>query len=150
MIYKRVPCPKCGRLIADNWLVRHLNEEHPPPLLLNVDELDPECRSLLEAMNEFSGIRAVDSCCGHWQRAFEIWFVADDLDSLPPLLYWIDVCHSGCPGWHVVAQTDCGMSPVVFRLEGPIGAFADAETIATKMREYLRGVRGKANDANRS
>ena len=36
--YARVPCPKCGKLVAENWMVRHLKAEHPlpPPLVVRV------------------------------------------------------------------------------------------------------------------
>lgn len=134
--YARVPCPECGKMVAENWLVRHLKAEHPipPP---DYSDIDAECQSLVAAMNAFSGIRTVESCCGHGERPFRIWFVVDDLSDLPPLLYWTDVCHTRCGGWCVTVETDCGMSPVVFKLEGPVGAFGDAETMARLMQEYL-------------
>jgi len=131
-----MPCPECGEMVAENWLLRHLKAEHPVPPP-DYSDIDVECRLLVAAMNKFPGIETIESCCGHGERPLKIWFVADDLDVLPPLLYWTDVCHTGCGGWCVMVETDCAMSPVVFRLEGPVGAFVDAETMAVKMQEHL-------------
>lgn len=102
-------------------------------------DLDPECQALCEAMNNLPGIMTISSCCGHGNTPFGIWFVADELRDLPRLLYWFDVCHSGAVGWQVIAKTDCGMSPVTFRVEGPTGdeAYAEAKEIADMILESL-------------
>lgn len=138
----RIRCPQCRDLI-DGSLQRHLepggecrgrSRKWPG--------LDYQCRALVAAMNEFPGIRTTESCCGHGERPFRVWFVADDLDALPALVYWTDPRHTGCYGWRVIALSDCARLPLKFRLEGPIGAFAEADMIAAKMREYIvkRGV----------
>lgn len=31
--YKRVKCPVCGKEVAENWYIRHLNREHPVRLM---------------------------------------------------------------------------------------------------------------------
>lgn len=92
--------------------------------------MDPEVISLCDAMNEMSGIRTVESCCGHDRDNFLIWFYADSLESLPELLYWLDGCHSGFYGWRVTVKTDCAMSPATFLVEGPQGAYHQADAIA--------------------
>jgi hypothetical protein len=53
-------------------------------------DLDPECVELVEAMNNFDGIRTTCSCCGHGKTPFRIFFLADSLDALRPLLYAVD------------------------------------------------------------
>jgi hypothetical protein len=58
--------------------------------------MDPECVRLCRAMNGLPGIKTIESCCGHGEKPFRIWFMADKLESLPRLLYWFDSCHSGC------------------------------------------------------
>ena len=52
------------------------------------DKMDPECIALCEAMNKLPGIRTTESCCGHGERSYHIWFKADGLESLPKLVYW--------------------------------------------------------------
>jgi hypothetical protein len=101
--------------------------------------MDPECIALCEAMNKFDGIETIESCCGHGDHPYRIWFVARDLQVLPELLYWFDACHTGRRGWNVSVQTDCSMAPAVFKAEGPVGkqSYTDALFIAEKMAEYL-------------
>lgn len=95
-------------------------------------EMDQECVALCDAMNLFPGIQTVESCCGHGEMPYAIWFKAVDLLVLPPLLYWFDGCHCGFYGWRVIAKTDCGCSPVTFMVEGPMGeqAYHEAAEIA--------------------
>ena len=99
--------------------------------------IDPECLALVQAMNTVPGIRTVESCCGHGQTAFRIWFKPDNLECLPDLLYWFSACHSGCAGWSVKVETDCARSPVSFFVEGPIGdqGFSDADEIAKLIKD---------------
>lgn len=106
--------------------------------------IDPEVIALCEAMNKLPGIHTIGSCCGHGQEPFQIWFVADNLEALPPLLYWFDACHCGRYGWQVIAYTDCGMCPVRFRVEGPVGddAYSDALEITRLIEQYLEEVDG--------
>lgn len=100
-------------------------------------DLDPEVLALCQAMNALPGIQTVSSCCGHGDHPFRIWFEAESLESLPPLLYWFDVCHSGCEGWRVIASTDCGMSSVSFMVEGPVHAFGQADEIAMRIEAFV-------------
>ena len=96
-------------------------------------DLDPECLSLFKAMNALPGIRTVESCCGHGQRPFMIWFVPDDFECLPDLLYWIDPCHTDLKRWRCRVYTDFSKSPVVFLLESQTKgeeAYAEADEIA--------------------
>ncbi len=101
---------------------------------------DVECVALVDAMNEVNGIATIESCCGHGETPFRIWFVADSLAALPPLLYWFDACHSGVRGWKVIATTDCAASPVKFIAEsesmGP-DAYLEANEIAAAIRGEL-------------
>jgi len=91
--------------------------------------MDKECVQLCLSMNVVPGIQTIESCCGHGKTPYRIWFVADDLESLPRLLYYFDPCHSGCPGWSVSVKTDCVMSPVTFKVEGPTGELAHANSL---------------------
>lgn len=101
---------------------------------------DVECVALVDAMNMVPGIFTIESCCGHGEYPFRIWFKTDTLDAMPPLLYWFDSCHCGLRGWSVVATTDCAMSPVAFLVEGPVGAYEEADKIAALIREDNSGI----------
>ena len=57
---------------------------------MEIKGLDPEVVEIVAAMNKFPGICTVESCWGHEHTPIHIWFVADSLEALPPLLYWID------------------------------------------------------------
>lgn len=103
--------------------------------------MDPECIPLCDAMNMVPGIGTIESCCGHNERPFHIWFMADDLKSLPPLLYWFDGCHCGFYGWRVTVETDCAMNPAVFMVEGPVGAYNEADEIARLITEAQEEVK---------
>ena len=92
--------------------------------------MDPECIALCDAMNTIPGIRTASSCCGHGKREYNIFFSVVSLKALPPLLYWFAGCHCGFYGWRVIVATDCARSPVHFYVEGPVGAYDQAETIA--------------------
>ena len=94
------------------------------------EDIDRECVALCDALNCLVGIRTIESCCGHGNYPFRVWFTAKNLEALPECLYWFDCCHSGVPGWSVHAKTDCGMSPVIFMIEGPLGDYDGANTIA--------------------
>ena len=50
-----------------------------------------------------------------------IWFQANNLESLPDLLYWFDGCHSGQYDWQVSVKVDCGKNGPTFLIEGPVG-----------------------------
>ena len=50
--------------------------------------MDKECIKLCDMINNFEGIRTIESCCGHGKHEYRIWFEADDLKFLPPVLYY--------------------------------------------------------------
>jgi len=97
--------------------------------------MDAECVALCEAMNLVPGIRTTESCCGHNEHEYRVFFNTESLEALPPLLYWFDGCHSGCYGWKVIVRTDCGCSPAYFYVEGPTGqrSYDDAKIIAERI-----------------
>jgi len=90
-------------------------------------DIDTECVALCDAMNSVPGIRTTSSCCGHGEREYRVWFHADNLEALPPLIYWFAGCHCGYYGWKAIVSTDCGCSPAHFYVEGPTGAAAYKE-----------------------
>ena len=99
-------------------------------------DLDKECLELCVAMNKLPGIATTNSCCGHGDHAFWIFFAVDEPEQLLPLLYWMQKCHTNVKGkWHVEAYTDCAGERVFWLLEGPVGtvAYEDAREIAQKL-----------------
>ncbi len=95
-----------------------------------IDGIDPEVVKLCDALNSLPGVETFESCCGHGRTPFHVWVMVRRMRDLPRLCYWLAACHSGVGGWRVVAQTDCGMSPVTFMVEGPAGDFDGADRIA--------------------
>jgi hypothetical protein len=109
------------------------------PIEIDLD-LDSEVRELVEAINRFEGVRTTESCCGHGTEPFRIWFMVRDLVDLPPLLFWLDGCHTGVYGWQVIVYTDCSMAPARFMIESTsMGdeAYVEAEQITECMNEFL-------------
>lgn len=102
-------------------------------------DLDRGVVSLCKALNGLDGITTVESCCGHGDEMFSIWFTADDMNDVVPVCYFASTCHSGCPGWRVIVGTDCGMSPVTYLLEGPKGepGYEAADIMAVLIEEYI-------------
>lgn len=96
------------------------------------NDLDPECRSLCEAMNMLPGIETSESCCGHDREPFRVFFKAETLEALPRVAYWFDACHSGVSGWQIIAWTDCGMAPISFIAEGRLGGCTPREIRRTR------------------
>lgn len=103
-------------------------------------DIDKECVELCQAMNLIPGIRTVESCCGHGERPYHIWFRPRHLSNLPRLLYYFDECHCGYYGWRARVYTDCAMSPVVFLIEGPVGeeAYQQSKEIARLLRQEMK------------
>lgn len=101
--------------------------------------MDKECERLCNAMNLYPGIETYESCCGHGDRSFCIWFTAESLDVLPNLIYWFVACHSGC-NWPVCVKTDCTAAPATFFVEGPVGekAYEQAEIIAECLENDIK------------
>jgi len=113
-----------------------------------MSRIDAECVKLCVAINLMPGIETVESCCGHGKGPFHIWFITDNLEDLPPLLYWFDGCHCGFYGWQVIVTTDCAMSPVSFLIEGTIGeqSYTEADEIAELITGYANEDEVKLTD----
>lgn len=113
-------------------------------------DMDPECITLCAALNKLPGIQTFESCCGHkndpkkndmFKHNFWVFFLANSLESLLPVLYWVNHCHSGVGGWRVIAYTDCSMCPPPrFQLEGPSGpeGYEGANKIAKCIEKYVK------------
>jgi hypothetical protein len=77
------------------------------------DRMDKECLVLCDALNALPGIRTFESCCGHGEYPFRVWFFCNQVQRLAPIIEGLD--HA----WRVEAShVDCPYR-VVFMLEGP-------------------------------
>lgn len=65
------------------------------------DRMDPECVALCDVLNTLPGIRTFESCCGHGEHPFIVFFRADRHTSL--LLPIVRAISS--PAW----MLECGM-----------------------------------------
>lgn len=101
--------------------------------------MDAECISICDAINSIPGLCTAESCCGHGEWPFKVYFMCESLEHLPVLLYYCNPCHVGFRWWCRV-KTDCAMSPVVFVLESEaVGevAYREAGVIAEEIMGYL-------------
>ena len=80
-------------------------------------DMDTECIPLCDALNALPGIRTHASCCGHGRQPHRIWFEAQTIESLRPLLEYIRGSHHGT--WSVQAGWANGSGTIYFLLEGP-------------------------------
>ena len=107
----------------------------------NMDvNMDVECIKLCEAINAIPGLQTSNSCCGHGKEVFSIFFHVYSMNKFPILLYYLDPCHVGFR-WNCTAHTDCGMSPVYFRIqsiEKGQKAYSQANKIAYLIQEHLK------------
>ena len=104
------------------------------------DNMDKECIALCNAINKIPGLRTIESCCGHGEREYRIWFVVEFPQFFPILLYYIDPCHVGFR-WPVTVQTDCAMSPMTYCLQsidkGKV-AYKQAKIITTEINKFIK------------
>ena len=100
---------------------------------LSTEGWDPECAALCQAINLIEGIETCESCCGHGKSPYRIWFYARCLCRLPYVACWFQY------GWRVTVQTDDDLSPAWFMIEGPAGAYDEADEIAGLIREVIQG-----------
>jgi len=126
--------------LAGTMCLQPLKRKRPGKRKQKYDgDMDPQCIPICDAMNLLPGIHTIESCCGHEEDEFRVWFKADSLEVLPPFLYHTVPCHGAKFGWRVTVGTDCVMAPAAFCLRGPVGDYIGAAKIATLILAYLRG-----------
>jgi hypothetical protein len=98
--------------------------------------MDPTCIPLCDELNALPGLRTFESCEGHGKHPFRIFFTAEKIESLAPLL---ETLSNGWP-WLVEAGWGNGAGRVYFMLEGPCGDGTAWQMFADQLRED-RGVK---------
>lgn len=106
--------------------------------------LDEEVAELVWAMNKLPGIETTNSCSGHGERPFLIWFVVTDYDARGLLLLSRLLSHNYYPFWrHLRVRLDhMDVEPqVCWVLEGGVGAptFRAAEAMAAQINAHVEG-----------
>jgi hypothetical protein len=83
---------------------------------------DPEVIPLVRAMNRLPGIHTQESCCGHGERPFHIWFLVTDYEARGLLLLSRLLSHNYynyCRTFRVVLDHMDVWPQVCWLLEGP-------------------------------
>lgn len=85
------------------------------------DGMDPTCRELCDAMNALPGVSTFESCNGHLDRCYRVWFFCKDPYSLAVLARAVSANYGGWP-WRIELQTiDLPHDPqFCFMLEHPV------------------------------
>ena len=96
------------------------------------DKMDPECVSICNALNLLEGIETISSCCGHGFQPFRIYFVAEFLNDLKPIMELIDESEI----WRVRVSMATGNMEIYFILESANG-WADAYGSANELTELI-------------
>ena len=96
------------------------------------DKMDPECIPICDALNALDGIETISSCCGHGYAPFRIYFEADTMDALKPILTAIDESEF----WRIRVSMATGNMSIYFVLDGPQDddAYRMADTLAQILR----------------
>jgi hypothetical protein len=94
-----------------------------------IEPLDPEVVSLCGALNKIPGIETIASCCGHGYAAFRIYFVAESIENLKPILERIDESEV----WTMRVSMSTGNMEPYFVLDGKTGSYDEAEALAVEL-----------------
>lgn len=86
------------------------------------DNMDPECVELCKAMNALPGIKTYESCCGHGEYPFWVWFDVTDFEARGLLTLSRLLCRNYfsefAENWQVVMDHRDTGPQLCFRLEG--------------------------------
>jgi len=89
--------------------------------------LDKEVVPLVGAMNAMKGIVTVESCCGHGEDPFRIWFYAESVNTVRPLFEEVSTRR----GWRITFEehNSDGDRDYIFCLKGPKGVMAYPQAV---------------------
>lgn len=78
-------------------------------------KMDKECIPLCDAINSIPGLETTESCCGHHEDHFRIWFKVLKFRNLYVLVRNIDIRYGAPSGWTCEIQdTDLPEDPLIF------------------------------------
>jgi hypothetical protein len=101
-------------------------------MMIYDERMDKECLILCDALNAIPGIKTFESCCGHGETMYHIWFTAKNVKALCSPTMGCSQNYCGHFGWHIEVDHVESPNKAIFLLEGPIGeeAYAAAGDIA--------------------
>ena len=73
------------------------------PATVLPDDMDKECIALCNTLNRIPGVKTVESCCGHGESPFRLWFRCTDITVIARLARCADRNYSD-GRWEVVAE----------------------------------------------
>lgn len=56
----------------------------------NIEDIDVECRAVVDTLNRLPGIATDSCCCGHYKEPYSVWFFCDDFITLGRLYRCVD------------------------------------------------------------
>ena len=68
------------------------------------DDMDRECVDLCGLLNRLPGVKTFESCCGHCEYRYNIWFFCDNVDVLSRLGR-VTECNYSDGNWEVVVDS---------------------------------------------
>lgn len=109
--------------------------------------MDKEVVSLCDAMNALPGIKTIDSCCGHDETPFSIWFRVSSEEGLFFLIRCVDRRYwkYGCL-WKIELLVgdrykSGDLLPVIYHLHSGVivgeDAYEQAEDLVRNMNDHL-------------
>jgi hypothetical protein len=95
-----------GNQIIDNRLTKEQIKRYD-------QWMDSECVPLCDALNNLPGIETFESCCGHGKSPFMIFFIAEGIEDLLPVLVEIHDRRE----WRLEVQWANGGGQIYFMLK---------------------------------
>ena len=102
-------------------------------------DLDVECKALCIAMNRLPGIVTESSCCGHGKQPYRIWFRVTDFEARGLVTLARCTCPRYYPSPFTIKVDHGDVYQVGFLLEGPEGAFKEADALAAVLMDHVLG-----------
>lgn len=103
--------------------------------------MDDECINLCAALNKLPGIETYESCSGHGEAPFRIWFNVNDFDNRSLLLLSrLMSCNYylfNLQGWSIKLDHKDINPQMSFLLEGPAIPSCNADELAKKIEDHI-------------
>jgi len=97
--------------------------------------MDSECIPLCDALNQRAGLTTFESCCGHGRSKFIIFFVANKVEDLRPVL---ESMAGREQFWHLRVHCAANSGEIYFELSGPTNAAQLTQEFADSVVAWKR------------
>lgn len=97
---------------------------------------DIEIVPLIDALNTLQGVETFESCSGHGKHEIHIWLKAEFAQDLMLLVEILQEKNLQWT-WEILVEANFSNfdDPIHYFLRGPVGAYAEADWIATTLSE---------------